>query len=248
MPTESAPTAMLFSVLVLVVAPVVLLALRRRGALGLPGTIGIFVAYLVIPGLLAWRGAIGRYDPLPAPALLLLLALTLLTVGILLSPVGVRLASGLALGAVVAFQAFRVPVELLLHRMYTDGTVPVQMTYTGRNFDVVTGVSGLVLGFWLLSGRSVPRGVIRAWNILGLALLANIVSIAVLSTPVPFRRFLESPPHTLPSTFPYIWLPSFLVQVALGSHLLVFRQLRRGAQETAGPGTRSRPITVDGPA
>ena len=29
------------------------------------------------------------------------------------------------------------------------------------------------------------------------------------------------------STFPFIWLPSFLVQVALGSHLLVFRQLRR---------------------
>ena len=248
MPTESAPTAMLFSVLVFVVAPIVLLALRRRGAMGLPGTLGIFLAYLVIPGLLAWRGVISRYDPLPAPALLLLLAVTLLTVAILLSPVGARLAAGLALGAVVAFQAFRIPVELLLHRMYTDGTVPVQMTYTGRNFDVVTGVSGLVLGLWLLSGRSVPRGVIWGWNILGLALLANIVSIAVLSTPVPFRRFLESPPHTLPSTFPYIWLPSFLVQVALGSHLLVFRQLRRGARETAGPGTRSRPITVDGPA
>ena len=248
MPTESAPTAMLFSVLVFVVAPIVLLALRRRGAMGLPGTLGNLVAYLVIPGLLAWRGVISRYDPLPAPALLLLLALTLLTVAILLSPVGARLAAGLALGAVVAFQAFRIPVELLLHRMYTDGTVPVQMTYTGRNFDVVTGVSGLVLGLWLLSGRSVPRGVIWGWNILGLALLANIVSIAVLSTPVPFRRFLESPPHTLPSTFPYIWLPSFLVQVALGSHLLVFRQLRRGARETAGPGTRSRPITVDGPA
>ena len=65
-----------------------------------------------------------------------------------------------------------------------------------------------------------------AWNVLGLVLLANIVITAVLSTPVPFRRFLDQPPHTLPSTFPFVWLPSFLVQVALGSHLLVFRQLR----------------------
>jgi hypothetical protein len=215
----------------------------------LPATFGIFAAYLAVPGLLAWRALLDRYDPLPAPALLLLLALTLLTVGIVLSPAGARLAAGVALGAVVAFQAFRIPVELLLHRMHTDGTVPVQMTYAGRNFDVASGIAGLVLGIWLLSGRPVPRGVVWVWNVLGLVLLLNIVSIAVLSTPVPFRRFLESPPHTLPSTFPYIWLPSFLVQVALGSHLLVFRQLRQRAGETAGrQEIRSRPITEDGPA
>jgi hypothetical protein len=99
------------------------------------------------------------------------------------------------------------------------------MTYLGRNFDILTGISGLLLGAWLLSGRPVPQQVLLAWNVLGLALLANIVITAVLSTPVPFRRFLGQPPHTLPSTFPFVWLPSFLVQVALGSHLLVFRQL-----------------------
>ncbi len=67
---------------------------------------------------------------------------------------------------------------------------------------------------------------LRAWNLLGLALLINIVTIAVLSTPVPFRRFLEDPPNRLPSLFPYVWLPTFLVQVALAGHVLVFRRLR----------------------
>jgi hypothetical protein len=57
-------------------------------------------------------------------------------------------------------------------------------------------------------------------------LLVKIVAVAVLSTPVPFRHFLEGPPNLLPSTFPFVWLPAFLVQVALGSHLLVFRQLK----------------------
>ena len=75
---------------------------------------------------------------------------------------------------------------------------------------------------------------ICGWNILGLALLANIVTVAVLSTPTPFRQFTGGPPNLLPSTFPFVWLPSFLVQVALGSHLLVFRQLRRRRDE---PGT-----------
>lgn len=67
----------------------------------------------------------------------------------------------------------------------------------------------------------------RRGNLLGLGLLANIVAIAVLSTPVPFRAFMNEPANRLPSMFPYVWLPTFLVQAALFGHLLVFRALRR---------------------
>jgi hypothetical protein len=219
-------TAALFIALVLAVAAVVAVGLRRAGA-GTTVMLAVVMAYLGAPGALARAGALGRYDPLPAPALLLALGLAVLTLMIVGSPLGARLAAAVPLGAVVALQGFRIPVELLLHRLYVEGIVPVQMTYAGRNFDVVTGVTGAALGAWLLSGRRVPRSLVWVWNIMGLALLANIVAVAVLSTPVPFRRFTEGPPNLLPSTFPWIWLPSFLVLVALGSHLLVFRQLRR---------------------
>jgi hypothetical protein len=227
MPSASAGSAAVFSLVVLGVAILIGYGFRRAGA-GAVLTAVMLLVYLAIPGILAWRGALDRYDPLPAPALLLLLALSLLTVSLVLfSPVGARLAAGVGLGAVVALQAFRIPVELMLHRLYAEGAVPVQMTYSGRNFDIISGITGLILGGWLLSGRTVPRAVVLAWNTLGLALLVNIVGVAVLSTPAPFRRFLEDPANLVPSTFPYVWLPSFLVQVALGSHLLVFRQLVR---------------------
>lgn len=225
MATATATSAALFSGLVLVVALVVTYGLLRA-RVGIVATLAILLAYLAIPSALARLGMLSRYDPLPAPALLLLFGLTLLTIAIVFSPLGARMAGGIALGAIVALQAFRIPVELLLHRLYLEGAAPIQMTYSGRNLDVVSGISGLVLGFWLLSRRPTPRGLVLAWNLLSLALLMNIVAVAVLSTPVPFRRFMEGPPNLLPSTFPYIWLPSFLVQVALGSHLLVFRQLR----------------------
>jgi hypothetical protein len=221
----TALSAPLFSALVLVVSVVVAYGLLRA-RVGRVAMLAVLLAYLVIPSALARSGMLNRYDPPPAPPLLLLLGLTLLTVAIVLSPIGARLAAGVGLGAVVVLQAFRIPVELLLHRLYLDGAVPIQMTYSGRNFDLISGLTGLVLGLWLLSGRPVPRGVVFGWNLLGLALLVNIIGIAVLSTPVSFRLFTEGPPNLLPSTFPYIWLPSFLVQVALGSHLLVFRQLR----------------------
>lgn len=226
--TSTPLTTTTFCLLVGVVALGVLRALRSAGwtwgALLVPAFL-----YLVVPALLALSGRLDRYSPMPAPGLLLLLGLTLLTIGTTLSGLGHRAAAAIPVTALVLFQAFRVVVEGLLHRLYTEGAVPVQMTYVGRNWDILSGLTGLLLGLWLLSGRSASRNLLLAWNVLGLALLINIVVIAVLSAPVPFRRFVEGPPNLLPSTFPFIWLPSFLVQVALGSHLLIFRQLRREA-------------------
>ena len=42
-----------------------------------------------------------------------------------------RLALDLPVAALVGYQGFRVLVELLLHRAYTEGLMPVQMSYSG---------------------------------------------------------------------------------------------------------------------
>ncbi len=203
----------------------VVLALRRAGVSATVVWL-LAVVYLGVPAFLAGAGMLNRYNPLPAPALLLVLSITGITLTLAFTGIGGRLAASVPMAAIVAFQAFRIAVEVWLHGLYVEGVVPVQMTYVGRNFDIVSGITGLLLGGWLLSGGRVPRGVVLVWNLLGLALLVNIVLVAMLATPVPFRVFADGPPNLLPSTFPYVWLPSFLVQVALASHLLVFRQLR----------------------
>jgi hypothetical protein len=215
-------TASAFVALVAAVAFLAVVGLRRAAA---PSLLIAFVAtaYLLVPAVLAYAGALDRYNPLPAPALVMIAILTVVTVATCLAPIGARIAQAVGLAWLVAFQVFRVPVELLLHRLYQEGVVPVQMTYAGRNFDIVTGISAALLGWWLLRHETPPRVVVLGWNLLGLALLANIVTIAMLSAPVPFRAFLETAPHTLPSLFPFVWLPSFLVQMALAGHLLVFR-------------------------
>lgn len=226
--TPASPISVsVFCVLVVLVAAAAVVGCRRAGyPLQYVGV--LLVAYLVLPGILARSGALNRYNPLPAPALALLLLLTLLTLGLTLSNIGSRLVAAVSLGGLLALQGFRIVVEWLLHRLYQEGVVPIQMTYSGRNFDIVSGLTGLALGIWLLRGGIVARPLVWGWNFLGLALLANIVVTAILSTPVPFRVFLNDPPNLLPSTFPFVWLPSFLVQVALASHLLVFRKLRLG--------------------
>jgi hypothetical protein len=216
-------TSLLFVALVLTTGFLAFRALQRAGV-GMGAIITLALVYLVVPALLAWLGTLDRYTPLPAPALVMILALAITTLALTLSSVGSRIIAVVGLPALVGYQAFRIPVEWLLHRLYQEGVVPVQMTYAGRNFDIVTGLTAAALGVWLVRGRPSKR-VVLGWNVLGLALLINIITIAVLSTPVPFRRFLEGPPNLLPSLFPYVWLPTFLVQMALAGHVLVFRRI-----------------------
>lgn len=224
MTTASGLTTLLFVVLSLIMAGVGVAFLRRSGV----AAVTVFlVGYLVVPAVLAGSGRLDQYDPLPAPALLLILALTLGTVAAAFSPIGARVGSEQSLAVLVGYQCFRIPVELLLHRLNAAGVVPVQMTWTGRNFDIVSGVTALLLGWWISRRSDTPRGLVQAWNVLGLALLANIVAIAVLSTPTLFRQFPDGPANTLPSVFPFVWLPAILVQMALFGHLVLFRRLRR---------------------
>jgi hypothetical protein len=227
-PTPSTFATIFFLLIVITVAGSLVWASRKASAgrnwWAIPAI--VFVGWLVMPGVLARAGALDRYSPLPAPALVMMAVLTVGTVVLAFSPFGARLAETVPLQGLVGFQVFRLGVEYVLHRLCDDGVVPVQMTFMGRNFDFVTGLTALALAMWLRSGRG-GRGLVLAWNLLGLGLLANIIVIAVLSTPVPFRHFMNEPANLLPSTFPYVWLPSFLVQAALFGHLLVFRALGR---------------------
>ena len=230
MTSASSLTTVLFVALVLVMAALVARVLWRafpdRAWLG----IALFVmGWLAVPAVLAASGRLDRYDPMPAPALIVVLLLTLATIGVALSVKGAHILHAVPLALLVGMQAFRIPVEMRLHRLYSEGVVPVQMTWSGRNFDVVTGITALFLGLWLSRGGAVPGWVVFLWNLLGICLLINIVAIAALSTPVSFRQFPGEPANTLPNTFPFVWLPSFLVQLALFGHVLVFRKMSRAA-------------------
>ncbi|MCA9769297.1 MAG: hypothetical protein KC485_10805, partial [Gemmatimonadetes bacterium] len=68
---------------------------------------------------------------MPAPPLLLMLAVTATTVLLAMSPLGLRLAMALPLSTLVGFQSFRIGVEWLLHRLWLEGVIPAAMTWSG---------------------------------------------------------------------------------------------------------------------
>jgi len=171
----------------------------------------------------------GAFNPAQRPPVFfVLLLISILAIGVLLakSETRSRLARGLPLAVLVGFQAFRLPLELAMHRAYSEGLMPVQMSYAGRNFDIVTGITALALGIALAVSR-VPHWVVRLWNVLGLVLLANIVGVAMLSTPV-FALFGPDRLNVFVMRMPYVLLPAVMVLAAWTGHLVVFRALQRG--------------------
>jgi hypothetical protein len=182
------------------------------------------LAWMIGTLALAASRVLLHFDWRPPPMALLVFGVVLLASWIGGSSVGARLARGLPLAALVGFQAFRWPLEVLMHRGYVQNFVPVQMTYAGRNFDVLTGISAvfLAIAMWRLE---VPRVVVLAWNVVGSVLLANILVIAVLSMPM-IRFFGPDRMNVWVAVPPFVWLPTVLVVAALAGLIVVFRKLR----------------------
>jgi len=134
---------------------------------------------------------------------------------------------GLPLAVLVGVQGFRLPLELMMHRAYEYGLMPVQMSYSGLNFDIVTGVTALIVAVLVATGHAGVRTV-RAWNVLGTLLLVNILVIAWLSAPTPWRVFKTEPANVWVTTAPYIWLPAVMVGLAILGHIVIYRRVRQG--------------------
>lgn len=198
-------------------------AAARRRALA---TSSIAVLWMGATWAAGTSGILRQWDATPPPFAFLVLGIVAGSFLIAWGPYGGLLARGLPLWVLIGIQGFRLPLELAMHAMYERGIMPEQMSYSGRNFDIVTGITALAVAAAIRSGVA-PRWLAGAWNVLGLALLLNVVSIAILSTPR-FAYFgADASRLNVWVTYPpFIWLPAVMVTAALAGHLLIFRALR----------------------
>jgi hypothetical protein len=217
---------------VAVAAAFVLLFSRGRPPrrLGLAAGAGVVMA---VSAAIASSGQLARFDRLPPPMFVMLVFVLGLGLWLGFSRIGGDAATDVPLAWLVGLQAFRLPLELVMHRAYDLGIMPVELSYSGFNFDIVTGTGAALLSLAMACGIRVPRSVVFAWNIWGFWCLVVIAVIAVATSPM-VRLFGDAPAHlnTWVLYFPYVWLPVVLVTVALAGHVTVARALRR----------RSRPV------
>jgi len=184
-------------------------------------TLAFSVVWLNVTWSLAQGGVLAQWERTPPPFMVLVITMIILAFAIAFSRLGGRLAEYIPIWVLVGVQAFRLPLELAMHRMAERGIMPPQMTYTGRNFDIVTGATAIIVAALVWSRRG-GRNLVLAWNLLGLALLINVIIVAIVSTPR-FARFGPDRLNVWVAFPPFVWLPAVLVLAALAGHLIVFR-------------------------
>jgi hypothetical protein len=182
----------------------------------------IAIGWMALTWALAASGVFRRWDATPPPFALLVIAMVVLALRLSLGRFGARLATGLPLWTLVAVQSFRFPLETAMHALYEQGIMPAQMSYSGRNFDIITGITALVVA--VIVRRRESRALVAIWNVMGFALLVNVVIVAILSTP----RIAFFGPDRLSGFVaypPFVWLPAVMVLAALAGHVLICRAL-----------------------
>jgi hypothetical protein len=202
----------------------------RRASLALWSLLAV-AAWMALSGAVAASGLLGRFDVKPPPMALMFLCVIALGLWLGLSRFGQRLALGLPLWVLIAVQGFRLPLELVMHQAAIEGVMPHEMSFSGYNFDIVTGASALVVGALAARGAA-PRWLLVIWNLYGITCLGVIAVVAFLSSPM-IMAFGSAPEHVnrWVTQFPFVWLPAVLVVAAIAGHVSVWRRLSADSKQ-----------------
>ena len=214
------------SVVLLFIATVVLTAWLFLDAMRSRAMNLLLVIWLAIQGLLAYKGFYTDTSGMPprfiwatGPAALFILI-------IFISKKGRQFIDGLDLRSLTLLSVVRIPVEIVLCLLFLYRAIPELMTFEGRNFDILAGLTAPIIYFTCFKARQVTKhSLLLIWNILSLGLLLNIVIHAILSAPFRFQQFGFDQPNKAVLYFPFIWLPCFIVMAVLFSHLASIRNL-----------------------
>ena len=205
----------------------------------------LLIAWLLLLGILSIRGFFTNFSQLPPRlsfALLVPLPLVLLFTR---SRSGKQFLHHIQPQWLIYLQSFRILVEVTLWLLVRNGSLPVQMSFEGCNFDIHTGLLAFPVGYYCFVKKSWPPVAALLYNIAGLLLLLNIVAISTLSLPTPLRVFHNQPDSSLLTMFPFIYLPGLLVPLAYTLHILSLRQLGMYRRSTHQRGITVRSINND---
>jgi hypothetical protein len=187
--------------------------------------LGISIILLLLQTILGLKGFYQNTSSFPPP-LPLLIGPALIGIIILFSTrSGRKLLDSFDQRWMTWLSIIRIPVEFVLLALFIHKLVPREMTFEGRNFDILSGLSAPFIAYYGYTKRKVSRPVLLLWNFVCLGLLLNVVIHAVLAVPGPLQRIAFDQPNIAVLYFPFVWLPGFIVPAVLFAHLVNIRQL-----------------------
>ena len=177
-------------------------------------TIGILV-WSLVHGALAINGFYEVTDTMPPRfALVLLPATVLIIFGAMNRPLLARRNRFWS----TLLHTIRLPIEIVLHALFLQTLLPELMTFEGRNFDIVMGITAPIVAF-LVAKNKISNTALLVWNVVGLILIFFILINGILSAELPFQQFAFDQPNKAILYFPYTLLPATIVPIVIFTHL-----------------------------
>jgi len=214
------------SIMILFVATTLFTVWQFYSASGKSTTVLVVVgALMILQTVLGLKGFYQQNMTYP-PRFFFLLAPELLIIIILfITNRGRAFLDSLDLQKLTMLHIIRVPVEITLYFLFVAGLIPILMTFEGYNYDILSGLTAPIIFFLYFVRKKINSPILLIWNLVCLALLINIVTIALLSVQTPFQKLAFDQPNVGLAFFPFVWLAGIIVPIVLLSHLVSIRQL-----------------------
>ena len=189
----------------------------------------ILLLWLLLTGVLSFKGIFQNSNAIPPRLALIMIPALVVIILLFVTKKGRAFTDELDLRKITLVHIVRIPVEITLFVLASHKVIPELMTFAGRNFDILSGLTSPIIYFICFKNSHViNRKLLLGWNFICLGLLLNIVVNAVLSLPYPFQLFAFDQPNIAVLYFPFTWLPCFIVVIVLYCHLAAIRKLLQG--------------------
>jgi len=129
------------------------------------------------------------------------------------------------LSTLTGFHSIRILVEIVLLLLFYFQMTSIYMTVEGNNYDILSGVSAVVVALVAGQTGAEKKKLLLWWNIVCLLLLFNVIARAILSTPSPLQRWAFEQPNLAVLYFPFNLLPTVIVPLVLVAHLIAIKRL-----------------------
>lgn len=188
--------------------------------------LSVVLAVVVMQGILAYQNFyLDAPKTLPPRVALVVFPALALMLWAFLTEQGKAIIEYIDLEVYTYLHSIRIIVEVGLFLLFKEQLLPQSMTFEGRNFDIVAGLSAPIVAFLFFNQKVISKQILLIWNVLCLLLVLQVVITGILAAPSPFQQIEFSQPNVAVLRFPFVWLPSVIVPIVIFGHLVAIKRL-----------------------
>jgi hypothetical protein len=223
----SPAVSVLFILTTFAAVGILLQSLKRYGLETAPSRILVFL----LPLWLLFQGIVskgGLYAGGPNGSVLLVLAGILPALAFVLIFVFAfrqTYVGSVSLRFLLLIQTVRIPVAIGLYLLYREGLVSSDVTFIGYNFDILAGVTGLLLFAASRNGGHVSPISLWFLNLVGLVLLFAGVAAAAFTSSAQVGQLQIAQGNVGLYHFPVVWLATVILPIIFFAHVASLTQL-----------------------